>query len=230
MLDWEISLRWKSNYNAHPDDNNGPHPITCGGVGWGVGGWWGYFKQVTSLGLGIKHSSKSWVSPDWPVTSHGQSGKCKWMFESHRNVECRAWRLLFVFPSACEGPDSLTFSQVANSRTMAITLEPNYMQLSDWTLPAPWECCYQLMGNKQMRASGELWAAKSPSKPGVELQWSVGDWDLSSVQISKLLTPDRHDDHQEQPGLKVGLASTVLVVKYLRLGHFNKNSIGQTQL
>ena len=177
------------------------------GVGWGVGGWWGYFKQVTSLGLGIKHSSKSWVSPDWPVTSHGQSGKCKWMFESHRNVECRAWRLLFVFPSACEGPDSLTFSQVANSRTMAITLEPNYMQLSDWTLPAPWECCYQLMGNKQMRASGELWAAKSPSKPGVELQWSVGDWDLSSVQISKLLTPDRPDDHQEQPGLKVGLAS-----------------------
>ena len=81
---------------------------------------------------------------------------------------------------------------------MAITLEPNYIQLSHWISLAltghPGNASAELMGNKQMRAS-----QRSPSplaKPRVELQWSVGSRGPSVVGSSPAREHRQSSQHQ----------------------------------
>ena len=81
---------------------------------------------------------------------------------------------------------------------MAITLEPNYIQLSHWISLAltghPGNASAELMGNKQMRAS-----QRSPSplaKPRVELQWSVGRRGTSVVGSSPAREHRQSSQHQ----------------------------------
>ena len=89
--------------------------------------------------------------------------------------------VVYVPPVEGEGGTDI-LPQVANIETMAITLEPNYMQLSGWIwlglTGQPGKASQELMGNKQMRAV----RVPSGPQPSQGLSYN-GQWDLSGTSV-----------------------------------------------